>query len=152
MQSPTSHSQIPNPEIGRELLELDSASIDFGLPALVRALVQLRASQVKRCDACIEFHLLRSIEAGEQVARIFALDSWRQTSLFSPAECAALALAEDLMGVSGGCRTTSEEVWAEARRHYSGPILAALVVQIMKVEAWHGLDGRGAFPTFCIGK
>ena len=122
------------------LLELDRATSDSGLVDQTRALVHLRASQIKGCSGCVELHLLKLLEAGESETRILSLEVWRKSTCFSEAERAALALTEELIEVDCTGKTGSEQVWAEARRWYDDQVLAALVLQITKVNAWRGLD------------
>ena len=119
-----------------------------GLPHLTRALVHLRVSQIRRCSVCIDLHLLKSLEAGETESRILALEAWRKSACFSEAERAALALAEDVARMGDRMQATSDAAWAEARRLYGGTVLAALVLQITKINAVHGRESAamGASP------
>ena len=127
-------------DLGQALLELDRMTADCGLPHRTRALVHLRVSQIRRCGLCIDLHLLKSLEAGEQESRILALDAWRRSACFSEAERAALALTEDVARTGDRMQATSDAAWAEARRLYGGTGLAALVLQITKINAVHGLE------------
>lgn len=127
-------------DVEQALPQLDRMTADCGLPHLTRALVHLRVSQIKGCGVCIDLHLLKLLETGETENRILALDAWRGSTCFSGAERAALALAEDVTGVGGRTQAASDAAWAEARRLYGGPVLAALVLQIAKINAVHGLE------------
>ena len=64
-----------------------------------------------------------SSDAGASAEKIDAVDAWRTSPLFTPAEQAALAFAE---GMSATPADVSDEVFAEARRHFSDPQLVEL--------------------------
>ncbi|WP_216329298.1 carboxymuconolactone decarboxylase family protein [Deinococcus aestuarii] len=65
-----------------------------GLPAQLRDLINLRASQINRCSACVISHCRDLKQAGETDDRLFAVGAWRDTPYFTDAERAALALTE----------------------------------------------------------
>src|SRR5690349_5062729 len=68
-----------------------------------------------------------SSKAGASDAKVAAVEIWRDSDLFSPAERAALAIAE---GMTATPVDVSEEVFAEARRHFSEPELVELAATI----------------------
>ena len=56
--------------------------------------------------------------------------AWRDTPYFTPAERAALALAESATRLSDRSDPVTDEVWEEAARYYDERQLAALVLAI----------------------
>jgi AhpD family alkylhydroperoxidase len=138
MRTRTNHPGPVPSAVRQALLALDTASSSCGVPDLTRALVHLRASQIRGCSVCIDLHLLKVVEAGEDEARVLALADWRHSTRFREAERAALALAEHLT-IADQSQATSDDVWAEAKRLYDKPALTALVLQITKSNTWHGL-------------
>ncbi|HEY0266592.1 MAG TPA: carboxymuconolactone decarboxylase family protein [Rhizomicrobium sp.] len=59
-------------------------------------LVKIRASQINGCAICLHMHATEARRKGETEERIFMLDAWRETALYSPRERAALAWTEAL--------------------------------------------------------
>jgi alkylhydroperoxidase family enzyme len=79
-------------------------------------------------------------KAGEDDKRIFTVAAWRDTPHFSDAERAALALTEELTRLADQPEAVSDEVWAEAERHYDEKGLASLLIQIAQINVWNRLN------------
>src|SRR3954453_9346263 len=94
------------------LIALDRHIRDCGLePALVE-LVKTRASQINGCAFCIHMHTTDARARGEAVERLFLLDAWRESPLYTERERAALAWTEALTLVA---RTHApDDVYEEA--------------------------------------
>lgn len=74
--------------------EVAQAATDAGLdPALIE-LVKIRASQINGCAFCLDMHTTDAVKNGEDPRRLFVLDAWRETELFTEQERAALDLTE----------------------------------------------------------
>lgn len=72
------------------------AALDAGIDPLAVELVRIRASQINGCGFCLRMHVRDALAKGENVDRIAVLPAWRETNYFSPAERAALAIAEEI--------------------------------------------------------
>ena len=68
----------------------------FGIEPALLELVKIRASQINGCAYCLDIHIREARAVGETVQRIDTLAAWRETPFYTPAERAALALAECL--------------------------------------------------------
>ncbi|MFC3893601.1 carboxymuconolactone decarboxylase family protein [Lentzea rhizosphaerae] len=103
------------------------------LPAATAELVNLRASQMNGCGFCIDMHVKEAVAAGEDPMRLHLVAGWRETTVFTEAEQAALAFAEE------GTRLTHEgvtdETWASVRKHYDDEQVAALVCLVGMINA-----------------
>jgi AhpD family alkylhydroperoxidase len=111
-----------------------------GLPETTLQLVELRASQINGCGVCVDIHTRELKHAGESDQRIFTVAAWREAPYFTNAERAALALTEAATRLADRPEPVSDEVWAEAARHYEEPQLAALVVAIAGINAWNRIN------------
>ncbi len=98
------------------------ASIEFAQH--LRELVKLRASQMNGCAFCIDMHWKGARAAGESEARLYGLDTWRESLLYSERERAALALCEAMSLVADG--HVPDEVWERARAAFEEPELSQL--------------------------
>ena len=79
------------------------------LPKSTQELVALRASQINGCGWCIDLHTKEAAAAGETAVRLNLVAAWRHASVFTEAEQAALALAEEgtrLADAYRACPTT----------------------------------------------
>ena len=73
-----------------------TAVIDAALDRRLVELVNIRISQINGCAYCLHVHVRDAQLAGETSQRIAVLPAWRDTTLFTDAERAALTLAESL--------------------------------------------------------
>jgi len=119
------------------LQALATSAEQGGVPADTLTLIQLRASQINGCSVCVGGHCSILKKAGETDERLFAVAAWRDAPYFSDAERAALALTEAVTRISDRADPVSDEVWAEAARHYDEQGLAALLIAIASINVWN---------------
>ncbi|MEU7068070.1 carboxymuconolactone decarboxylase family protein [Streptomyces sp. NPDC051578] len=98
-------------------------------------LVSLRASQINGCGWCIDIHTKEAAAAGESAVRLHLVAAWRESTVFTEAERAALALAEEGTRLADAHQGVSDETWAEVRKHYDDDQIAALVSLIALINA-----------------
>ena len=94
MQARMNHPAIVIPEAMRALHALSAAAGPDAIPQQTIDLVQLRASQINGCSACVDVHAKAMKKGGETDERLFAVAAWREATYFTDAERAALALSE----------------------------------------------------------
>jgi AhpD family alkylhydroperoxidase len=140
MQARMNHPAILIPEAMKALHALNGATAQDSLPQQTIDLVQLRASQINGCSACVDMHAKAMKKGGETDERLFAVAAWREATYFTGAERAALALAECVTRLSDRPDPVPDEVWAEAARHYDESALAALLIAIASINVWNRLN------------
>ncbi|NJP50203.1 carboxymuconolactone decarboxylase family protein [Streptomyces sp. SBST2-5] len=113
---------------------------DMPLPATTQELVALRVSQINGCAACIDMHTKEAAAAGESPVRLNLVAAWREATVFTEAERAALALAEQGTRVADAAAGVSDEVWTRAARHYDEEQLTALVMLVSFMNAVNRLN------------
>jgi len=147
---PTPPTRLPHyaaaaPAVLKAMLNLQQAVTDTGLEPSMVELVKLRVSQINGCAFCIDMHFREAKAAGETEARLYLLDAWSETSLYTPRERAALRWAEVLTRLANGHvsdadRTAAREVLGEAE-------LAELTLAIVAINGWNRLNvGFGVAP------
>ncbi len=104
------------------------------LPKSLRELVELRVGQINGCGFCVDVHTKEAAAAGESALRLNLVAAWRHSTVFTDAERAALALAEEgtRLGDGGG---VSDATWAEVRRHFDDDEVGALVCLVSLINA-----------------
>ena len=117
-----------------------AASHHGGVPESTLLMVELRASQINGCAVCADMHSRELRALGESDQRIFTLATWRETTYFTDAERAALALTEAATRLADTSDPVSDEVWDEAARHYDEAQLSALVLTIASINAWNRIN------------
>ena len=110
------------------------------LPKPTQELVQLRASQINGCGWCVDAHTKDAAAAGETSVRLNLVAAWRESTVFSEAERAALALAEEGTRLADASTGVSDETWAEVRKHYDDDQIAALVSLVAQINAANRLS------------
>src|SRR5262245_59774264 len=95
----------------KPLIALGAQAESAGLEHPLLELVKMRASQINGCAYCLDMHSKDARAAGETEQRLYLLNAWRETSLFSERERAALAWTEAVTLVSDG--HVPDAVWNE---------------------------------------
>ena len=105
------------------------------LASSTQELVSLRASQINGCGWCADMHTKEAAAAGETAVRLNLVAAWREATVFTEAERAALALAEEGTRLADAHQGVSDETWAQVRKHYDDDQLAALVSLVAMINA-----------------
>ena len=105
------------------------------LPKATQELVSLRASQINGCGWCVDMHTKEAAAAGETAVRLNLVAVWRETTVFTEAERAALALAEEGTRFADAGTGVSDETWAQVRKHYDDDQTVALVCLVALINA-----------------
>src|SRR6185503_2702266 len=82
------------------MLQLQGYVNKCGLEPLLMELVKIRASQINGCANCLHMHTADARKAGEREERIYLLDAWRESSMYTEREKAALGWTEALTKVA----------------------------------------------------
>jgi AhpD family alkylhydroperoxidase len=105
------------------------------LPQSTQELMSLRASQINGCGWCLDLHTKEAAAAGETAVRLGLVAAWRETTVFTEAEQAALALTEEGTRLADEHTGVSDETWAAVREHYDDDQVAALVCLVAMINA-----------------
>jgi len=132
-----------NATTGRFLKHLAAASrvvTDSTLPAATQELVRLRASQINGCGFCADMHTKEAAAAGESTLRLNLVAVWREATVFTEAERAALALTEQGTRIADAAGGVTDQVWDNAVKHYDEEQLGALVSTIAAINAFNRMN------------
>ncbi|MGK5741420.1 carboxymuconolactone decarboxylase family protein [Micromonospora sp. URMC 103] len=108
---------------------------DSTLPAATQKLVLLRASQINGDAYATDLWSKNAAATGESVTRIHLVAAWRESTVFTDAERAALALTEQGTRIADAASGVSDEVWAATAKHYDENQLSDLVMLIALINA-----------------
>jgi AhpD family alkylhydroperoxidase len=107
------------------------------LPAATQELVKIRASQINGCAVCLDMHTKDAAHAGETSVRLNLVATWREATVFTEAERAALELAEQGTRVADNPAGVTDEAWDNAAKHYDEDQLTALVCLIALINMYN---------------
>ena len=110
------------------------------LPAVTQELVKIRASQINGCAACTDMHTKDAEHAGESRVRLNLVAAWREATVFTDAERAALELTEQGTRIADAAGGVTDEAWANAAKHYDDDQLAALACLIALINTYNRLN------------
>ncbi len=121
----------------RRLIAAGQVVAGSPLPETVQELVRIRASQINGCGFCTDMHTKDAAHAGETWTRLNLVAAWREATVFTDAERAALELTEQGTRIADAAAGVTDEAWANAAKHYDEDQLAALVSVIALINAFN---------------
>ncbi len=122
-------------KLAKRLANLSLVITQSPLPKATQELVSLRASQINGCGFCIDMHTKEAEAVGETSVRLHLVAAWREATVFTEAEQAALALTEEGTRLADAYQGVSDETWALVRKHYDDDQIAALVSLVALINA-----------------
>ena len=125
---------------GKFLNSAGAAVTKSALPAATQELVKIRASQVNGCSGCTDMHTKDAEHAGESRVRLNLIAAWRDATVFTDAERAALELTEQGTRIADAAGGVTDDAWANAAKHYDDDQLAALVWLIALINSYNRLN------------
>jgi len=129
-----------NPVAARFAKYLASAGKALSDSALPAATQQIRASQINGWAVCVDMHTKDAAHAGESQQRLNLVAAWREATVFTEAERAALELAEQGTRLGDAAGGVSDDAWANAAKHYDDEQLGALVALLAGINAWNRMN------------
>ncbi|WP_030347261.1 carboxymuconolactone decarboxylase family protein [Streptomyces sp. NRRL S-1022] len=122
-----------------------AVAADAGLDRVLVELVNLRVSQLNGCAYCLHLHTRAALRAGDTPQRLGVLAAWRETGLFTPAERAALALAEAATAVAD--TAAADTAWAAARDVLTEDQISAVVWVAVTINAFNRVSVMSRHPV-----
>ncbi len=129
----------------KHLIAANGVVSESELPAATQELVKIRASQINGCGFCTDMHTKDATHAGETSVRLNLVAAWREATVFTDAERAALELAEQGTRIADAAGVT-DQVWDNAARHYDKDQLAALVSLIALINTFNRMNVMVRMP------
>ncbi|WP_445501271.1 carboxymuconolactone decarboxylase family protein [Microvirga sp. G4-2] len=121
----------------KPLIELEQSLKNSGLEHSLFHLVKVRASQINGCAYCIHMHTKEARAQGETEERLYLLDAWRESPLYSDRERAALAWTEALTLIAQ--THAPDEDYALLNAHFTPEEQVKLTVLIGAINTWNRL-------------
>jgi AhpD family alkylhydroperoxidase len=147
MTTPRIDFYTASPAALKALLTLEGSIAKLGLEPSLIELVKMRTSQINGCAFCLDMHSRDAREAGESERRLYVLPAWRETTLFTPRERAALAWTEAITLITQG--HASDADYAAAAAEFNEAEMVNLTLAITTINAWNrfAIGFRKALPA-----
>lgn len=135
------------PDVYQAMARLEQAVAASGLEHSLLELLKIRVSQINGCAYCLHMHTADARKAGESEVRLHLLAAWRESSLFSPRERAALTWAESLTRIEQS--QASDADYAVFKAEFSEAEQVKLAFAIGAINVWNRLavGFRSAHPA-----
>ncbi|WP_341703940.1 carboxymuconolactone decarboxylase family protein [Ferrovibrio sp.] len=135
------------PEAIKAMMALEASFASGSLEHSLKELVKLRASQINGCAFCIHMHTTDARKHGESEMRLYMLNAWRESPLYSDRERAALAWTEALTLVAQTGAPDAD--YALVKAQFSEAEQVQLTMLIGAINVWNRLQVgfRAAHPV-----
>ena len=130
--------QKQSPELFKKFLEFSMALRHSTIEESIHDLVNIRASQINGCAFCLDMHVKEATIHGERPLRLHHIAIWRESTLFSPRERAALAWTEILTQLPA--QGVPDDVYERVRTQLSEKELSDLTFLVMSINAWNRVN------------
>ena len=122
-----------------------------GLETSLIELVKMRASQINGCAYCLDVHSRDARRAGESEQRLYVLDAWHESSLYTPRERAALEWTEAVTRIAD--THAPDAAYDALRPHFSDKEIVDLTILVGMINLWNRLAiGLRNQPAVAAGK
>ncbi|WP_227979626.1 carboxymuconolactone decarboxylase family protein [Nocardia spumae] len=153
MQNPAADARIwidkqsPEPfrALGGVALAARNAAAAAGLDRSLVELINVRVSQLNGCAFCLDLHSRAALTAGVTAQQLEVLPAWRRSELFTPSECAALALAETTTTLPD--EDTLAREYALARHHLSDEQVSVVIWVATTIGAFNRVSIMSRHPV-----
>ncbi|ALU26576.1 carboxymuconolactone decarboxylase family protein [Myroides odoratimimus] len=119
----------------KRIIALDSFVQNSDLDKTHLELIKIRASQINGCAYCLNLHTRDAMNQGETAQRIFLLNAWRETELFTEEERTILAMTEEITLISE--RGLTEETYEMATKLFNEEYIGFIIMAIITINAWN---------------
>lgn len=126
-----------SPKAMKAMIALEAMTSNLSIEPALLHLIKVRASQVNGCAFCTDMHTLDARRLGETERRLYAIVVWRDSNFFNVRERAALAWTEAVTLLSQS--RVPDDVYAEAREHFSESELVDLTIAVNTINSWNRL-------------
>jgi AhpD family alkylhydroperoxidase len=125
------------PDTIKALVALEEQIQASGLEKSLIELVKTRASQINGCAFCINMHTQDARKQGETEQRLYLLNAWHESPLYTDRERAALAWTEALTLIAE--THAPDNLYEDVRAYFSEAETVNLTMLIGAINAWNRL-------------
>jgi AhpD family alkylhydroperoxidase len=124
-------------ELIKPMLKMEESVVSSGLEMSLIELVKMRASQINGCAFCLDMHSKDARKKGETEQRLYLLNAWRESPLYSERERAALAWTEALTLISK--THAPDSVYEVLKEQFTEEEIVKLSMLIVTINGWNRL-------------
>jgi len=122
------------PEAYKAMMGLEKYISSTSLDAIHKELIKMRASQINGCAFCIDMHTKDARKLGMSEQRIYLLNAWRETQLYTEEERIILAMTEEITLIQ---QHLSDTTYDKAVQLFGEGYVAQIIMAITTINAWN---------------
>jgi AhpD family alkylhydroperoxidase len=123
------------PKAYKAMYALEGFLAGSGLSKNHKNLIKIRASQINHCAYCIDMHTQEAIESGESLQRIFLIEAWRETNVFTEEEKALLAFTEEITLIAD--KGVTNETYRKATQYFDPHYIVLIIMAVVTINGWN---------------
>ncbi len=124
-----------NSESYKAMMNLEMTLQNTLLSNIQKELIKTRASQINQCAFCLDMHTKDALKYGEIPQRIFLLNAWRETDLFTEEEKVILAMTEEITLISQ--KGLTDETYEKAIRFFDEEQVKSIIMAVITINMWN---------------
>ena len=123
------------PQAYKAMYALEGYLATTSLSKVHKELIKIRASQINGCAFCIDMHTKDALKNGETTQRIFLLNAWLESNLFTEEEKVVLAITEEVTLINN--QGLSDVTYQNAEQLFDETYIAQIIVAVATINAWN---------------
>lgn len=124
-----------NSESYKAMMNLEVTLQNPLLSNIQKELIKIRASQINQCAFCLDMHTKDALKYGETPQRIFLLNAWRETDLFTEEEKVILAMTEEITLISQ--KGLTDETYEKAAQLFDEEQIKSIIMAAVTINMWN---------------
>ena len=120
------------------MFEMEKLLANNTIDKELQELIKIRVSQINGCAFCLNMHTDDARKIGVDEKRIYLLNAWNDTDIYSDKEKAALELAESVTLISE--RKVPGNLYDKVRAYYSEEEYTDLIFIIGQNNTWNRIS------------
>lgn len=119
----------------KAMMSLEMSMPTTTLSNIQKELIKTRASQINQCAFCLDMHTKDALKYGEIPQRLFLLNAWRETDLFTEEEKVILAMTEEITLISQ--KGLTDETYEKATQFFDEDQIKHIIMAIVTINMWN---------------
>ena len=111
---------------------------ECGLEETLLELVKIKASQINGCAYCLDMHTKDARARGETEQRLYLVAAWREATVFTERERAALEWTEAITRIDQG--RVPDDVYQSMPNYFTEKELVDLTLAIISINGYNRLN------------
>ena len=123
------------PEAYKAMFGLEKYIASTSLTSTHKELIKIRASQINGCAFCINMHTADARKQGETEQRIYLLNAWKETTLYTKEERVILEMTEEITLIQKN--HLSDATYEKAKSLFTEEYIGHIIMMITIINAWN---------------